>query len=423
MPGPSPARPEITKPGKQLPQLREYLLQKDEANQADVAANRGNRVTAAAGGAGRHWRVVLRRLTGILVLLIGCSLIYTLYSLHLGIGHGISKPFVHLSRSWVHKTAVWFDRTAPTPPRSLSVGRAPVIQQVASYYDATLVTKHTMAPFDSTRGDLLVVFAGTHDDALLTPSDNFNNNWISLAGPTNFGPTNSSDGVNLRAQIWYAKNPKVGPNHIFTMTLSKKEALVLSMFVVKGTSFTDPIDAVSPIGNDADTLSLIPTSPRIITTHSNDLLIGFGKSRFGEDWSAGSGFAFQPGASSDFLASEFGLAATAGSYSATFSISGLSNWQAAVVAVKPADTLHNSTPVTLTWLPANDNVGVIGYEVERCNSVACQNFQKIGTSKDTAFVDATPSTPGIYLYRVRAKDEAGNVSKYSETVTLRFGSN
>ena len=91
-----------------------------------------------------------------------------------------------------------------------------------------------MAPFDSTGGDLLVVCAGTHEDALLTPSDNFNNTWISLTGPTNFGPTNSSDGINLRAQIWYTKNPKVGPNHVFTMTLSTREALVLSMFVVKG---------------------------------------------------------------------------------------------------------------------------------------------------------------------------------------------
>ena len=73
--------------------------------------------------------------------------------------------------------------------------------------------------------------------------------------------------------------------------------------------------------------------------HSNDLLIGFGKSRFSEVWSAGDGFAFQSAASSDFLAGKSGLAATPGNYNSTFVINGPTNWQAAVVAVKPADSL------------------------------------------------------------------------------------
>lgn len=279
-----------------------------------------------------------------------------------------------------------------------------------------------MAPFDSTGGDFIVVFAGTHEDALLTPSDNFNNTWIPLAGPTNFGPTSSSDNLNIRAQIWYAKNPKVGPSHVFKMKLSKEEALVLSLFVVKGANVSDPIDAASTIGDDADTRSLTPTSPRITTTHSNDLLIGFGKSRFNEIWRGGGGFALQPGASSDFLAGEFGVAATPGSYGTTFDINAPSNWQAAAVAVKPADSFPNTPPVTLAWLPASDNVGVSGYEVERCSGGNCEDFERIGVSPNTVFVDASPLAPAIYRYRVRAIDEASNVSKYSETMTLSVGS-
>src|SRR5271170_391719 len=222
----------------------------------------------------------LRRAVGIFLALAVCLVLYILYSLHLGIGSQIKSAIVSTGQ----KIEVWLDRTPPTTPQNLRAGPAPTIERAAGYYNATHLTEHTMAPFDSTGGDLLVVCAGTHEDALLTPSDNFNNIWISLAGPTNFGPTSLSAGINLRLQIWYAKNPKVGPNHGFTMTLSAKEALVLSMFVVKGSNVSNPIDAVSTIGNDADTRTLTPTSPRITTTRSNDLLIGFGKSLYSEVW-------------------------------------------------------------------------------------------------------------------------------------------
>jgi hypothetical protein len=312
---------------------------------------------------------------------------------------------------------VWFDKTAPTTPQNLTGGPAPTIQRVARYYNASHLTEHAMAPFDSTGGDLLVVCAGTHEDALLAPSDNFNNTWISLAGPTNFGPTSSSAGINLRLQIWYAKNLKTGPNHVLTMALSKKEALVLSMFVVKGSNAVDPIDAVSTIGNDAETRTLTPTSPRITTTHSNALLIGFGKSLVSEMWGAGGGFAFQPAASSDFLVAESGLAATPGNYDATFVLGSPTNWQAAVVAVRPAAPTITSQ-ITLAWHPSSDNVGVVGYQVERCGRIDCEDFAQVGASKDTSFVDSsTPLAPATYRYRVRAIDAAFNVSKFSNTIT------
>jgi hypothetical protein len=363
----------------------------------------------------------LRKAAATFLVLMICFLLFIVYTLHLGIGRKVSTAVAHLMEISTHKVQVWLDKTPPTPPQNLSGGSAPTIQRAASYYNAAPLTKHTMAPFDSTAGDLLVVCAGTHEDALLTPLDNFNNTWISLAGPTNFGPTNSSGGINLRAQIWYAKNPRVGSNHIFTMEVSKEEALVLSMFVVKGSNPSDPIDVISEIGNDADTRALSPTSPRIATTHSNDLLIGFAKSRFGEVWGAGDGFTFQSSASSDFLVAESGLAATPGSYDAAFAINGPTNWQAAVVAVMPADSLRDTAPITLVWQPSHDNVGVVGYQVERCSGANCEEFTPIGMSEDTSFVDSTPPTPAAYQYRVRAVDEAGNVSKYSNIVIANVG--
>jgi hypothetical protein len=205
------------------------------------------------------------------------------------------------------------------------------------------------------------------------------------------------------------------------MEVSKEEALVLSMFVVKGSNPSDPIDVNSEIGNDADTRALTPTSPRITTTYSNDLLIGFAKSRFGEVWAAGAGFTFQPSASSDFLVAESGLAATPGGFNATFAIGAPTNWQAAVVAVMPADSLRDTAPITLVWQPSHDNVGVVGYQVERCIGANCEEFTQIGMSKDTSFVDSTPPTPATYRYRVRAVDETGNLSKYSNIIIANVG--
>ena len=369
-------------------------------------------------------RSILRKAAAsVFLVLVICFVLYRLYSLHLGIRHDIGITVAHLMEWSSQKIEVWLDKTPPTAPQNLSGGRAPTIQRVASYYWAEPhVTTHTMAPFDSTGGDVLIVFAGTHEDVSLTPSDNFHNAWISLAGPTSFEPMNSSGGINLRGQMWYAKNPKVGPNHVFTMTLSGKQALVLSMFVVRGANVSDPIDAVSPIGNDADTRSLTPTSPTIATTHSNDLLIGFGKSLLGEMWVAGGGFAFQQGASSNFLVAETGLAPALGNYNSTFVLSGPTNWQAAIVAVKPAESLPNTAQITLSWQPANDNVGVVGYQVERCGGTDCEDFAPIGMSKDTSFVDSTLPTPAAYRYRVRAIDAAGNESKYSNTIIANVGS-
>lgn len=330
-----------------------------------------------------------------LVLIVG----FLIHNAHLGIRKSMA--------STGHQIEVLLDKTPPTAPLNLEGGPAPKIQRVASYYNHAHLMKHTMAPFDSSGGDLLLAFVSSHGNATLTPSDNFNNTWISLAGPTN-----SSVGLNLRSQIWYATNPKVGHGHVFTITLSSRQSVVISMFVVKGANISDPIDGVSTIGDDVGRHTLTPTSPRISTTSPNDLLIGFSKSASSEMWGAGGAFTFRPDASSNFLVAESGLAVAPGSYNSKFVLSVASNWQAAIVAVRPAP--HLPTPqITLAWQPSIDNVGVAGYQVERCDSVDCKKFAQIGITKDNWFVDSTLPVPAAYRYRVRAIDEALNASAYS----------
>ena len=354
---------------------------------------------------------LLRRLAGALLAL--AVVLVILKWLHLGVGHRLENSAAARAAEETYADIEnRLDTTAPTAPRGLTAGTAPAIIYDEYYLNRAFLTKHTAPVFDSTGGDLIVVCASSHNGTILTPSDSYNNTWISLAGPTN-----SSAGADLRSQIWYTKQAKVGPNHTFTMNLSTGQALVISLFVIKGAS-SEPIDTVSMIADDQGTSTTIPTSSKIRTSATNDLLIAFGKSSISEDWTAGDGFAFQPEASSDFLVAESGLAAVPGTYRSTFSISAPATWQASVVAIRPAANLSTSAPIRLAWHPAMDNVGVKEYQVERCQGRGCRSFSQIGASTDSAFVDTGVAHSAIYRYRVRAVDGGSNASNYSNSVDV-----
>lgn len=222
----------------------------------------------------------------------------------------------------------------------------PVVQAVQSYINPTFSTTHTTAPFESTGGDFIVVCASSHAGVIMTPSDSFNNTWISAAGPTN-----TRTGFDLRTQVWYAKNPTVGPGHTLTLNLSAAQSLVISVFVVQGSNVSAPLDAISTIGDDWGTQSPYVTSPSITTKSANDLVIGFAKSSVSETWNAGGGFTVQRAASSGFLQSEVAWAEKPGTFSSTFEFSSLGTWQAVVVAVRPPmdGSIQNpETPKTRT---------------------------------------------------------------------------
>jgi len=206
----------------------------------------------------------------------------------------------------------------------------PTVQATQGYINPTFLTSHTMAPFDSSGGDLIVVCASSHDGVRMTPSDSFNNTWI-----TGAGPTDTTTGFDLRTQVWYSKTPTVGPGHTFSLNLSKLEPLVISLFVVRGSDVSAPIDAISTIGDDGGSKMPYVVSPNIMTTGKNELLIGFAKSSVSENWISGSDYSAQGAASSNFLDAETQLAATPSSYNSTFALSSSGTWQSVVVAVRP----------------------------------------------------------------------------------------
>jgi len=281
------------------------------------------------------------------------------------------------------------------------------------YINGTSLPSHTTAAFDSTGGDLIVMCASSHLGITMTPTDSFGNNWISAAGPTS-----TTTGDDLRTQVWYARLPTVGPNHTLTISLSVADSLVISVIVVKGSNTTTPIAAISAIGNDGGTQSLSVASPNITTTTSNNLLIGFAKSGQHTTWTPGTGFTQQAGASSNFLDAETGLAATPGSYNATFDVAGSTTWQAVVAAVSPSAAAGTPNQVNLTWTASTETGGTISsYLVERCQGAGCTSFAQVGTSATTTFNDTNVTTSTSYSYRVRASDTANNVSAYSNVAT------
>jgi fibronectin type 3 domain-containing protein len=301
--------------------------------------------------------------------------------------------------------------TAPTGFTAIDGGPAPTVVTTQSYINTTAQTSHTTAAFNSTGGNFIVVTASCHSGVTFTASDNFGNTYIPIAGPTS---ANSGLGFDLRTQIWYAPNPFVGPGHTVTIGLSAAQPLVISVIVGSGSNSAAPIDAVSLIGSDNGTQTINVVSPSITTAEINDLLIGFVKVSTSTTPEAGPGFTVQTGATLSNLVAETGLAATAGTYDATFTLSQTESWESAVVAVA-----NNPNQTTLSWTASTESGGTIAnYLVERCQGVGCTSFAQIGTTALNTYNDTGLTAATSYSYRVRAEDTNNNIGPYSGVATV-----
>jgi chitodextrinase len=81
----------------------------------------------------------------------------------------------------------------------------------------------------------------------------------------------------------------------------------------------------------------------------------------------------------------------------------------------PVAVTVTTVRITLAWAPSTDDVAVTGYDIFR-SSAPPIGFASVGTSVTNSFVDTGLSPGTIYLYRVRARDAAGNVSAFSPIV-------
>jgi IPT/TIG domain/Fibronectin type III domain len=320
-----------------------------------------------------------------------------------------SRNLSQYSNTATATTAASPKPTAPTNLSAVDGGAAPVIVAVQSYDNPNLLTSHTTAAFNSTGGDAIVICSSSHSGVTFTPTDSYGNTYIPIAGPTN-----TTTGFDLRTALWYVQNPIVGPNHTVTMGLSIPESLVISIFVVKGSDISSPLDAVSLVGSDNGTQSVNTASPSIATALNNDLLVAFLKVSAGATFTAGNSFTLQTTAVYNFLAGESGPAATPSSYDATFTINTPQTWQSAVVAVA-----NNPNQTTLSWTASTETGGIIGsYLVWRCASVGCTNFAQVGTTTTTSFNDTGVTPATSYSYEVQAEDTSNSIGPFSSVVTI-----
>src|SRR5439155_1556079 len=91
----------------------------------------------------------------------------------------------------------------------------------------------------------------------------------------------------------------------------------------------------------------------------------------------------------------------------------------------PADTTPPSAPAGLTataasesdvnvsWAASPDDVGVTGYQVERCPGAECATFTQVAAPPGTTYSDTGLAPSTTYFYSVKAVDAAGNVGAAS----------
>src|SRR5437867_2780916 len=73
-------------------------------------------------------------------------------------------------------------------------------------------------------------------------------------------------------------------------------------------------------------------------------------------------------------------------------------------------TAASATQISLTWTASTDDVGVTGYQVERCPGAECATFTPVAAATGTTYSDTGLSPSTSYSYQVRAVDATGNVS-------------
>ena len=76
----------------------------------------------------------------------------------------------------------------------------------------------------------------------------------------------------------------------------------------------------------------------------------------------------------------------------------------------------SDTQINLTWTASTDNIGVTGYNVERCQGAGCSPTVQVYTPTTNSQNDTGRTASTTYGYRVKAHDAAGNPSGYSSTV-------
>jgi len=273
----------------------------------------------------------------------------------------------------------------------------------------------------NTVGDLIVVQVLWSNTGAVTLTDSRGNTYTAATARSTWSGDNS-------AQTFYAKNVAAGTN-----TVTAKFATTLSSYAIvqaheySGLDKTNPLDGTSSgVGTSATA-----NSGNVTTTGSSDLLFA-GGGALGALGTPPTGWTARLNTSGNRTADK--ITTAAGTYNFTSSATG-NQWVMQLVAFKADSgstdttaptapgslqaTAASSSQINLSWTAATDNVGVTGYQLERCQGASCANFASLATlgSGVLTYGDTGLTSATSYSYRLRAVDAAGNQSAYSAVAT------
>ena len=276
-----------------------------------------------------------------------------------------------------------------------------------------------------TAGNLNVVVIGWGDGTASVASvTDSKNNTYTLAAPV---VRIASPG--LSQTIYYAPNISAAAAGTNTVTVTFDSAANfpdVRILEYNGADPSAPLD-VTAGGTGTGTTS---ASPAVTTTTANDLLFAANVVAT-VNTGPGAGFT-QRIITTDGNIAEDRMVSAVGSYSAT-AVLDSGEWIAQMVAFRAASgggdttpptapsgltaTAVNGTRIDLSWTASTDNVGVTGYQVDRCQGAGCSTFAQILTPTTTSVSDTAVATGISYSYRVRAVDAANNASGNSNTAS------
>ena len=243
----------------------------------------------------------------------------------------------------------------------ISTATGPTASVVSSsgYLNATALSTHTTALFNSVGASTLVAYVSSHPVWNNLPvsisglTDNLGNTWHLLTGPTTWAGTSET----LMSAIYYVNAPLTSATHTITVTLSNPSSLVVHIFAVSGSDVIgSPIYSAIADPGPGGVSSAVASMP--IAVPANGLLLGWTKNETDATASAVGGYSLDP-QSTSYLWAESQTALVAGSYTSQFQYSTAIGWQTAIIGLRPSNApiafsqtatinLNASASITLT---------------------------------------------------------------------------
>ena len=274
-------------------------------------------------------------------------------------------------------------------------------------------------------GDLNIVVVNWQQGVSISGiTDQAGNTYHLAIGPTNDGGTGSQS-------LYYAANiaaASAAANTV-TVTFSGSSASGGGIRAVEysGIATASPLDVAGAAVCSGSTN--LCSSGSITTANAADLIVGVNELNA---TGAGPGYTERFDSANYNLIIEDTTVTGTGSYSASVYVSPNGPYVTQIAAFKVASgggtipptaptgltaTASSSSQISLSWTASTDNVGVTGYQIQRCQNASCTAFTQIGTATATTYSDTGLATATSYSYRVLATDAAGNLSGYSNTAS------